>query len=278
MTMYEPDWTVSSLEHFQGAEGTGPGLFNSIGEARQRLTALLLRMMELKRWETRHSASRHVLKIEDLLPKRRSILEGLDQWWTTFETLLDVRRRQQRLTEEDIRAAQLLQVQQLSAYIHLSVTALDEETKYDTYLPEFQRIVSLCRALLARLDGSLSDEPPRTKKFVYEHGVIPSLYLTGYKCRDPVVRREAHRQLASIRRKEGVWDSDLMAEVVRHAIDVEEMESNRVVVGSPSDIPNEARVWREFVDAGPEVKLPKVLFELRLDSSGATRIVERNLV
>lgn len=268
MTMYEPDWITSSLEHCQGPNE--PIAFRSIEEARQRLTALLLRTMELKRREVRQSVDK-VLESEVLSPERKNVLDGLDQWSAAFESFFDCRRRQ--LTEEHTRAAQLLQIQQLAAYIHLSVTALDEDTKYDTYLPKFRRIVSLSHALLTPSETSLSKHP-KMKKFLYEHGVIPSLYLTGYKCRDPIVRRDAHGLLASIRRKEGVWDSDLMAKVVKHIIEVEE---TNLVVRTSTDIPREARVWREFIEAGQDAKQPKVLFELRLDHGDGTRVVERKL-
>lgn len=138
----------------------------------------------------------------------------------------------------------------------------------------FKKIVSLASALLSPSDTSSKPDTPRPKKFLYEHGVIPSLYLVGFKCRDPVVRREAHGLLASVRRKEGVWESDLMAKVVEQIIAIE--EGGRVVYSS-SEIPEEARVWREWIQNGERDKLSKVLFEIRVNGGDGTRIVERNL-
>ncbi|KIV84195.1 hypothetical protein PV11_06163 [Exophiala sideris] len=153
-----------------------------------------------------------------MLRRRKNVLVGLDQWSTAFETFLDSDTRK---TKDDVRAGQLLRIQHLAGFIHLSVTATDPETSYDKYLPRFQKIVFLSRILLDPM-GTLNPTRPTMRKFRYEHGIIPSLYLVGYKCRDPIVRREAHRQLASLNTKEGVWDSDLMVKVVGHIIAVEE--------------------------------------------------------
>ncbi|KIX97246.1 uncharacterized protein Z520_07361 [Fonsecaea multimorphosa CBS 102226] len=268
MTIYEPDWIAASMQYYQQ-----PGesfSFSSISQARRHLTALLLRVIEIKRLEMRQLAG-DALEKESIPSKRQTVLADLDRWSIAFESF--VGRGTRTPTKEDVRAGQLLQIQHLAGSIHLSVTASDEEISYDKHLPKFQKLVSLSRALMERLEIS-SMKPPKIKKFLYEHGVIPSLYLAGYKCRDPVVRREAHSQLASIQRKEGMWDSDLMAKVVGHIITVE--ESNRLVCSS-SDIPEEGRVWREFIHAGESSEPWKVIFEFRLNDGNGTRLVERSL-
>lgn len=267
--IYEPDWIPFSMARCPKL--TKSPSFSSFAEARLHLTALLLRTMEQKRLEVGHDAS-NPLENGIISPKGKNILEDLDRWSAAFKSFLATTTRS--LTKEQTRAAQQLQIQHLAGYIHLSVAASDEATSYDKFLPGFLRIVSLCSALLTPSDTPTNSKHPRPKKFLYEHGVIPSLYLVGYKCREPIVRRQAHSLLACIRRKEGVWESDLMAKVVEHIIAVE--ESNRVVRTS-SDVPNEARVWREHIQAGGSSKLPKVLFEIKGKGNEGVRIVEREL-
>jgi hypothetical protein len=212
--------------------------------------------MELKRREV-PPYDDSLLEIETIPLERKNAPEKLDKWSAAFTSFLATAER--NLIKEQTRAAQLLQIQHLARYIHLSVAASDEATSNDKFLPGFQKIVSLCSALLMSSDKPSTPKHPRPKKYLYEHGVIPSLYLVGYKFRDPIVRREAHGLLACIRRKEGVWESDLMAKVVEHIIAVEEIDR---VVCTSADIPNEARVWREHIHAGDSGKLPKVLFEI----------------
>jgi hypothetical protein len=229
---------------------------------------LLLRAMEIKRLEIRQSAD-DAVEMGKIHRKGQSVMCDLDRWSEAFESFVGYGTRTP--TQEDVRVGQLLQIQHLAGSIHLSVTASDEEMSYDKHLPKFRKLVSLSRALMDPVEISLSKRP-KIKKFLYEHGVIPSLYLAGYKCRDPVVRREAHSQLVSIRRKEAVWDSDLMAKVVAHIIAIE--ESNHVVYSS-SDILEEKRVWREFISAGESSEPSKVIFEFRRDDVNGTKLVER---
>lgn len=267
MIIYEPNWIPSSMKYYRRAGESLP--FTSISQARHHLTASLLRMMEIKRLEMRQVAC-YPLEPASILRKRKSVLDCLNWWSAAFESCLSQGRRSQG--KEDVRASQLLRIQHLAGCIHLSVTAWDEETSYDKHLSKFQTIVSLSQTLL---ESEMSNSTrPTTKKFRYEHGVIPSLYLAGYKCRDPVVRREAHRQLSSIKTKEGVWDSDLVSKVVGHVITIE--ESNRIVCSS-ADIPEEARVWREHVNADASLGHSKVVFEFRLNGGNATRLIERSL-
>lgn len=268
MTMYEPDWIPASMQDCQQ-----PGesfSFSSMSQARQHLTTLLLSLVEIKRLEMRQEAH-NTLEKGRILSNRKRVLDRLDRWSAAFESFLD--RGTMTPTKEHVRAGQLLQIQHLAGTIHLSVAASDAETSYDKHLPKFQQIVSLSRALLDQFETSTS-KGPKTKKFLYEHGVIPSLYLVGYKCHHPAVRREVHSQLASLQRKEGVWGSDLMVKVVWHIIVVE--ESGRAVC-SPSDIPEEARVWREFIHAGERQEPAKVTFEFRLSGANGTSLVERSL-
>ncbi|KAK5024943.1 hypothetical protein LTS07_008321 [Exophiala sideris] len=266
MTIYDEVWIPTSMQYYQQSKESFS--FSSMSQARHPLTVLLLRLMEIKRLEMRQVACD--VSQGSMLRKRKSVLVGLDQWSTAFESFLDSDTRK---TKDDVRAGHLLLIQHLAGFIHLSVTASDAETSYDKYLPKFQKIVFLSRILLDPME-TLHSVRPKVKKYRYEHGIIPSLYLVGYKCRDPIVRREAHRQLASLNTKEGVWDSDLMVKVVGHIIAVEGCDD---VVCSSSDVSEEARVWREYLHAEEGSKDSKIVFEHRLSGGNATRLIERSL-
>ncbi|OCL12578.1 hypothetical protein AOQ84DRAFT_269445, partial [Glonium stellatum] len=215
--VYDPGWVTYSVHYTPQTDNRGP--FTSIEQAHYGLTALLQSILRFKRLEG-SQYGKDVLERKDTSAEREQLLADLAQWSAAFEPFLN--DMISTSAGEQTQAMQLLQIQQLAGHIHLSVTVWDEQMSYDKFLPLFQKIVSLAEVLLSPSDVSSKPDKRKIKKFLYEHGVIPSLYLAGYKCRDPVVRRKAQRLLASARRKEGVWESDVMAKVVEQIIAIEE--------------------------------------------------------
>ena len=71
VTMYEPDWVPCSVGHY--AQPDKSQSFCSMEQARHRLTALLLRMIELKRLEGRQDDKNK----ETVWYKRESLLADL---------------------------------------------------------------------------------------------------------------------------------------------------------------------------------------------------------
>ena len=121
----------------------------------------------------------------------------------------------------------------------LSVPEGAKETTFDQFLPLFQSIVSEVSHLVSS-PPSAKSHTELQRHFSNELGVIPALYLTGTKCRDPGVRRKAQALLASSQRRKGVWNSLLAARVVECVIAIEEGEA---VVRGCGDISESARVF-----------------------------------
>lgn len=63
---------------------------------------------------------------------------------------------------------------------------------------------------------------PLTPSFPLNPGVVPSLYMTAARCRDPVIRREALQLLKACDRREGLWDSNVAAGIISKIIEIEE--------------------------------------------------------
>jgi hypothetical protein len=121
----------------------------------------------------------------------------------------------------------------------VSVPEGAQETTYDQFLSIFQDIVSE----ISQIVGPISTSQPTTalqRHFSNDIGILSALYMTGTKCRDPVIRRKAHSLLESARRREVVWDSMVAAKTVERVIAVEEGD---IVVTSCSDITEPARVF-----------------------------------
>jgi hypothetical protein len=63
---------------------------------------------------------------------------------------------------------------------------------------------------------------PVVPSFSTNSGVVPSLYMTAARCRDPAIRREALKLLRTCDRREGLWDSNVAADIAGKIIDIEE--------------------------------------------------------
>lgn len=150
----------------------------------------------------------------------------LHSWTVNLETFL-ADHKTDHLRSETIT---LLRIQHILATIFLSASRTDSEMIYDQFTADFETIVSLA-ASLSSLKSDLS---------CYT-GVIPALYLTGIKCRQSSIRRQAVEWLSAARIREGLWDSFLAAKVVEEVIAIEEAGIEEDVV------PAEARVFHTWL-------------------------------
>jgi hypothetical protein len=110
-----------------------------------------------------------------------------------------------------------------------------DETSYDIFFPEFKTVVDYSTSLLA-IQTSLSQIQNKTDEqaakehlpdhrrllFAFEIGVIPPLYSVIIKCRDSHTRHAALRLLERYPRREGVWDSFVVAALGAWVIELEE--------------------------------------------------------
>jgi hypothetical protein len=103
------------------------------------------------------------------------------------------------------------------------------EEEWDAYTPAFTTILSLSRAIMeaeesiaaAPADGGCDDVRRVRGRVGLDTGVLGPLYLVALRCRDPVVRGEAVRLLGREGRREGLWDSNLLARVAERVVGIE---------------------------------------------------------
>jgi hypothetical protein len=180
-------------------------------------------------------------------------------------------------------SANVLLVSYINAKIWTRTAIYPDESAWDTQLPSFKEILILCKAVISSsaekprkgpyslvgLPRASPKRPVWRDAFTFEMGVIPPLYFTAIKCRDPVVRREAIRLLGLARpRKEGLWDARNLASIAERVVEIEEegledgepVEEKRV---------HDARWAVEMLDG---VTAQAVVFFLRpLDAEGQGR-------
>jgi hypothetical protein len=70
--------------------------------------------------------------------------------------------------------------------------------------------------------------------------LVPPLYLTATRCRDPFIRRRALSILWATSRQEGIWNSDMLAKIAERLISIEEDGLGQVT--SSDDVPATSRL------------------------------------
>ncbi|KEF61484.1 uncharacterized protein A1O9_03050 [Exophiala aquamarina CBS 119918] len=125
---------------------------------------------------------------------------------------------QQRGTVKEKIIVALLQIHSLTSCIMLSGVFVAKETDYDAFLPEFRTMLSLVQFVLPHLIVSAES----SVLYQFELGIVPSLFLLGLKCRDPVTRTMALDLMVSATYREGIWDLAAAGHVVSWIVRIEE--------------------------------------------------------
>ena len=138
----------------------------------------------------------------------------------------------------------------LLMYFHTTeiwnLTCLDPSPMvYDEHRHRFELVLRHAEEALHAGQLSHTSKPP---PFSFEMGVIPPLYLTGWRCHHPLLRRQA---LALIRRapaQEALFSADLNYRAIAKMIELEE---------GPDHLPTDLAQFEACVKAGAEIVLPK---------------------
>ncbi|KAL2826407.1 hypothetical protein BDW59DRAFT_160931 [Aspergillus cavernicola] len=118
--------------------------------------------------------------------------------------------------------SEVLQIWNLLAQMYIAVwPGSGSEIVWDTFVHEFDTILALSEAYLLR-----TRNPTRRRTFGFSIGVIPPLYVTATRCREPRIRRRAIQLLAEHQRREVMWDSTHAAEAARQVMEMEELAAS----------------------------------------------------
>lgn len=210
----------------------------------------------------------------------------LESWGDAFEKIFHSRHSPTVSPQEKAAIAALKMLQTNGQILYLMMFS-DKESDFDTFLPQFQAIVDLAVEIVADEErraaarrcpnpercthqrefnhhdiGAMFSGPgysaPHIKpRFAADLGIVAPLFVVGTKCRDPVTRRQAIRLLRTSARREGMWDSAMVAHIASWVMNLEESEtlamerelgindgSNEI----PRTIPEEKRVMIRSVD------------------------------
>ena len=222
-----------------------PGRFANLAEAQKSLNDQLHFMIhyEHEAWQKLAAARSdpHHEPPDDLmamfLEAHANHRARLETWLLTFNTYLT--EYSVMLGSKELRAAIVLKIHHITSKIVLEATLYDYETGFDELVDDFGRIVALAETL-SKTPSSTAQSGLKPA-YYFGWGVLPSLYYTAVRCRDPTIRRKAHALLSAAPRREGVWDSLILASIIRWQIDEE--ESGLDEVACAEDVPISARIY-----------------------------------
>ncbi|KAJ5090812.1 hypothetical protein N7532_009496 [Penicillium argentinense] len=173
----------------------------------------------------------------------------LESWFVSFLPL----KEQAETTSKYISTARILEMRWLASKIWTNCFLEDDETAYDAYMDEFERIVEIAEQSPPEEDPFWSKSP----KFMFEMGFAPQLYFTTMKCRYLPLRIKA---LVLMREKcckrEILWDFDAMYTAGKRIIEVEhdmklpdDLSCVRQMIDDPPPAPTDSHRLRDFTFA-----------------------------
>jgi hypothetical protein len=193
-----------------------------------------------------------------------NIKSHLVHWSTLFTSFTN----EKEISVQDRPAANILIIQRITAWIHVSTYFYEDQLCYDIFHPRFARITDLAQEIVdtkAASTGSPVKINNRTR-FSLDIGLIHPLNYVAVHCRDPVLRRRAIRIMAGLGR-EGVYDGASCAAVSTWIVNKEE-EGLVPLENGVLFVPREKRLWDGVEMHFDRVKRKGHVIGIRRDKDG----------
>jgi cholestenol Delta-isomerase len=234
----------------------------SLADAASRLFDIMSRVLVLIGRES-----------EEELPKEAQLKEDMKVWEEQMRSFMTKHPTPRQTAAADARdnADALLSVKLYHVLIHGALRAgtIGTEMRWDSVLPEFERMVMICATLLDR--ATAQGFAPANLSL--DMGVIVPLYIVATRCRHPVVRRQALTLLQRANRQEGMLPSNLAGKMAATIVTIEEE-----AMGNDAGVmiyldPIEVRAWaEELVSESSMGWLDSNTWRSRASWEGITRI------
>lgn len=220
-----------------------PVQFAGVSDAMRELNFILGAMRDLdtevqgQRFLSRKSSAELMVSFQIHV---MGLLKRLREWDASMTSI------EGDLSDRDSVAAKILRVREIYCRLKVSNCLNDGyECLWDSYLDDFERLVGLCEGVVPGL-RMIGPTAKVTKTFTLDTGVIPTLYFTVLKCRDPHLRRKALALLEGCKHQEGAWNGPLIAHCAEKVVKVEERDIKNIC--SAADVPEENRLYQAHYD------------------------------
>lgn len=157
------------------------------------------------------------------------------QWQQAFKTFQRTSKALMDSTTGEIRDRRciVMDMHNFALQIMIPSFSFKTEMEYDDYTHLFENIIDNASYLLTTSTNTTTTSPPRKNSSrnssssphhypKFDIGLIPPMFLTALRCRDPVIRRKAIALLGQGPRQEGVWNSAMVASIARRVLAIEE--------------------------------------------------------
>ncbi|PMD37193.1 hypothetical protein L207DRAFT_635955 [Hyaloscypha variabilis F] len=168
----------------------------------------------------------------------------MEQWLEALNLYL---KENVDLDPKEMRAAVMLKILYTGTMIIQNASLYNHDLEYDKYNPQFERVITLAEFLIQSQARAKDKNKPL---YCVEMNILPPLYYCSTRCRDPKLRRRALALLEDSPRREGLWDSEMLAATARYIIEKE--EAGLGDASCAEDIPASARVC--ILDQVPDLE------------------------
>ena len=171
----------------------------------------------------------------------------LQKWSFALETFL--RLSEGRLDTKGLQAAQVLRIRYIIGLMNLNsedLTMNENEMIWDKHCSAHKEILFLAKSIINLGSNRNYSVSSGKSEFTLDTGIVGPLGAVAYKCRDPIIRREAIDLLASAPRQEAGWNSIISAYVCKKILEIE--EGGLASVTCCEDVPAWSRVSNVNLD------------------------------
>lgn len=197
--------------------------------------------------------------LKAMLVEQEQHMSALETWRVNLDALSTLVTDQ----EEDADLEAALRMYHAITQAWLSCALQPLETAYDDHCSLFKAVVDQAEALSRSTRGARARRP----FFSFEMGVIPPLYMTVLKCRDPAIRARALNNLYQAPAQESLWTRVEAIRVAERALAVERQLAHGIMPGTFETLPTTARV-SEVKIFGEKKQGWEVWFYVKLDGRG----------
>ncbi len=237
------------------ALGLGPDVppaFSSLDEARNKLDYHWNRC-EQALMDPTHNQSPQM--IGPLLEERQRLSNALARWDSAFRAFL--RKEGKSLDSRSLQAARTIEISHtiLTIFLDCGSSSLEDQTIWDSYCPQFERVVELAALVVESYTETFNDQGPT---YCMDMNIVAPLYAVAHRCRHPVIRRKAVALLYAASRQEGIWESRMTASAAERVIEMEEAGLGNITCCE--DIPRWNRVTDVIVQFDGEGRLSALTY------------------
>ncbi|KAI2633822.1 hypothetical protein GGS21DRAFT_539442 [Xylaria nigripes] len=276
-------------------QGQIPEVFASLHDARLAWDTLCETMMRF----TEHMLAGVKMMPMNILPQElkkygRGFDEKIEAWSRAFDPFLTSRMSPAKSTQEKTATA-VLKMNQIMGRILFNMTYSDTESEFDKFLPYFRDIVDLavevigdeerraaakrcpnpdtCRHQSGHPDTFGGEYTARHIKpsFSADMGIVPPLFVVATKCRHTLTRHQAIQLLRTSSRREGMWDSELCAQISSWIATIEEQDDGVIDFARPPSRSTEGSRWSISSPGSISVSSPGFGEDIPLGPGGNAR-------